>query len=163
MPDLRNVYWDANLFLYFVNEEAGRMPVLQALLSSSASGDIAIYTSALSKVEVAFGAEEQRRSRLDSEVSGRINSLWADPAAISVVEYHDAIGNEATRLIRDGITRGWSLRSLDAIHLATAQWLSDTGIKIDEFHTYDKALFKYAGVVDFDILEPYIAQPRLPV
>ena len=64
--------------------------------------------------------------------------------------------------MRLAVTRGWSLKPLDAIHLATAQWLSSLGIEIDEFHTYDThALFKYVPIVDFNVCEPHTLQPRM--
>ena len=50
---------------------------------------------------------------------------------------------------------------MDAIHLATAQWLADNGTEIDEFHTYDRGLDKYAALVGFKICEPYTAEPRM--
>ena len=45
---------------------------------------------------------------------------------------------------------------MDAIHLATAKWLG-----VDEFHTYDTGLHKYAANLGFKIIEPYTPQPRL--
>ncbi len=139
------------------------MPILESLLASSASnsGAIKIYTSVLSRVEVAFAAIEQVQRALDSEVQERIDSLWADPGAVVSVEFHDAIGRQARQLMRDSITRGWSLKSNDAIHLATAQWLRDVGMQVEELQTYDSSLHKYAAVVDYKILVPYTPQPRL--
>ena len=161
MADQRNIYWDSCVFLSYVNGIEDRMRMLEGLLARSSGGDITIYTSVLSRVEVSFGAEEQRRHRLDSEVEGLINSLWSDPATITVVDYHDAIGAMATRLIRDSIPREWSLKPPDAIHLATAQWLSNSGIRIGEFHTYDRRIMRYSSIVGFDICEPYTPQPNL--
>ena len=157
------VYWDANVFLSYVNELPERMPVLDVLLeaSSEVDGAARIYTSTLSQVEVAFAATEQAQRALDPQVERRINALWDDPDAVVTVEYHAAIGNIAKRLIRSAITMGWSLKPLDPIHLATAQWLSESGIALDEFHTYDRALGKYEALVDFRICEPYTPQPRM--
>ena len=63
--------------------------------------------------------------------------------------------------MRDAITKGWSLKPLDAIHLATAQWLSSVGVTVDEVHTYDNSLVKYGPIVGFSIMEPYAPQPRM--
>jgi predicted nucleic acid-binding protein len=143
MPNNRKVvYWDACCFLSYINEIADRLPILDALLSTSASGGILIYTSVLSKVEVAFSASEQRGEVLDDETEQHIENLWTDPNALTTVEYHDGIDMNARGLIRSAITRGWSLKPLDAIHLATAQWLSNLGLTVDEFHTYDESLFR---------------------
>lgn len=160
MADQRNVYWDANVFLSYVNGYEGRMPVLEALLHSSASsnGEVAIYTSALSKVEVSFGAVEKTRQRPVPEIAAQIDALWSDPDAIRLVDFHDFIGQEATRLMRESLPQGGGLRPYDAIHLATAQWLIDTGVKIDEFHTYDQRLMRHADSVGFAICEPNTAQ-----
>ena len=49
----------------------------------------------------------------------------------------------------------WSLKPMDAIHLATAQHLS-----VDAFHTYDGKLEKYQPGLGLKIEEPYA--PVLP-
>ena len=159
----RNIYWDANVPLTYINDITDLVPTLEALLEASASlnGDVKIYTSELSKVEVAFAATERERRALDPEIEQKINDLWNDPDAIVMVEFHDAIATIARNLMREALPRGWSLRPYDAVHLATAQWLSSSGIGIDEFHTYDTALHKYAPIVGFRILEPYTPQPNL--
>ena len=164
MPESRSVaYWDACNFLSYVNEIEDRIPVLQALLADSASdnGRTKIYTSTLSKVEVSFGASEQNRRVLDPETEARIDSLWADPGAIVLVEFHDGIGAIARQLTRSAITQGWSLKPIDAIHLATAAWLHGVGIAVTEFHTYDTGLYKYAAMMGFNVVEPYTPQPRM--
>ena len=156
MPDRRSIiYWDACVFLEYINGMGERVPILEALLNSSASdsGAVKIHTSSLSIVEVSFAASEREQQALDPEVEWRIDNLWADSGAIVPVEYHDIIGREARRLIRDAIPMGWRLRPQDAVHLATAQWLSSAGINVEEFHTYDKALYKYADIVGFKILD----------
>ena len=162
MPENKTaIYWDANTFLSYVNEHPDRMPTLEALLESSAGSDIKIYTSALSQVEVAFAAAEQKRRLLDPQEEQKIDRLWSDPDAIEVVEFHSAIGQQGRALMRDAITRGWSLKPLDAVHLATAEWLSSAGFRVAEFHTYDRGLDKYGPLVGFRICEPYIGQPRM--
>ncbi len=161
MPDISSIiYWDSCVFLSYVNEYPDRIQTLEALLERSASGEIDLYTSEISSVEVAFAASEQKRRRLDPESERRIDSLWGDSNVIVSVEYHRAIGQIARELMREAITRRWSLKPLDAIHLATAQWLSNTGIVVDEFQTYDN-LSRYAAVVDFGICEPHTPQPRM--
>ena len=155
------IYWDANPFLSYVNEYPGRMPALDALLDSSAKGSITIYTSALSQVEVAFAASEQKQRVLDPQEEQKIDALWSDPDAVALVEYHDGIGQRARALMRESITRGWSLKPLDAVHLAMAMWLAQSGFQVDEFHTYDGALEKYSSIVGFTICEPYTQSPRM--
>ena len=162
MPDTPAIlYWDSSAFLSYVNEIPDRIPTLEALLESSANGIIELYTSTISHVEVAFGASEQQQRRLDPEIEQQIDSLWSDPKVVVSVEYHGRIGQTARDLMRHAVTRGWSVKPLDAIHLATAQWLSSLGIEIDEFHTYDTRLFKYVPIVDFNVCEPHTLQPRM--
>ncbi len=112
-------------------------------------------------MEVAFGASEQKHRSLDEETERRIDSLWADPEAVVLVECHNAIGSEARNLIRSAIARGLSLKPLDAIHLATAQWLSKVGLTVREFHTYDKRLRRCESIVGFRIIEPNTPQIRM--
>lgn len=137
------------------------MPALEALLERSARGEIDLYTSEISRVEVAFGASEQKQGRLDPEIEQRIDSLWADPKVVVSVEYHARIGQIARDLMREAIASGLSLKPLDAIHLATAQWLSSLRITVDEFQTYDGSLLKYAPLVGFRVCEPHTPQPRM--
>ena len=157
----RVICWDSSAFLSYVNEVPDRIQTLETLLESSASGEIELYTSAISHVEVAFGASEQLRGRLDLEIERRIDSLWADPNVVVTVEYQSLIGRVARDMMREAITGGWSLKPLDAIHLATAQWLSDSGTEVDEFQTYDGSLSRYSSIVDFRICEPYNPQPKM--
>ena len=165
MPDgpPKTVYWDACVWLSYVNAIPGRVEVIQALLDESTSGDgtLTIYTSALTKVEVAFAATEQRRRLLDPAMELRIDNMWTDPRLVTPVEYFDRIGVMARELMRTAIARGWQLKPLDAIHLGTATWLRSVGIVIDEFHTFDSSLIKFTGAIGCPIVEPYTLRPRL--
>ena len=105
MPGDRSIiYWDSCVFLSYINGIEDRMPILDALLEFSCSDEskIRIHSSALRRVEVAFGAAERAVRNLDSTVERRLDGLWDDPSAVIVVEYHDQIGLMARRLSRDG-------------------------------------------------------------
>ncbi len=160
MPDTL-IYWDANLFLSYINGHPDRMPTLDALLNMTANGSVAIYTSALTQVEVAFAASEQARRVLDPQEEQKIDNLWNDPNAVSMVEFHDGIGRQARSMIRNAIAQGWSLKPLDAVHLSTAMWLAQSGFQVDAFHTYDRSLHKFSAIVGLLICEPQISQPRM--
>jgi hypothetical protein len=71
----------------------------------------------------------------------------------------------ARDLMREAIaaSRGvWSLKPLDAVHLATAQWL-DASHPISGFHTYDTSLKKYANLLGgIPIVEPDATKPIQP-
>ncbi len=95
MPDNNAcIYWDANLFLSYINEHPDRILTLEALLGNSADGTVQVYTSALTTVEVAFAACEQQRRALDPVQEQKIDALWNDQDVVSIVEYHDAIGRK---------------------------------------------------------------------
>ena len=157
MPDEpKTIYWDSNCFLSYMNEIAGRFEILTDLLQKSLAGDVRIYTSNLSQVEVAFSSLERERQTLYPEVESQINELWSDRRPINSVEFNVSIGLAARGLIRGSVARGWSLKPLDAIHLATAQWLPNLGAQVDEFHTYDGGLARYSPIVGFPISEPRV-------
>lgn len=73
------VYWDACVPLSYINGMPERMPILDALLASSAQGEIQLYTSELSRVEVAFSAMEKEQRALDEE---RRIRAWSSRAAV---------------------------------------------------------------------------------
>ena len=164
MPDVpKIIYWDSCVFLYYVSMIPEHLSLLEQILEDSASDSspIKIYTSALTHVEVSFAASEQQNRALDPEAERLIGNLWSDPGAVVSVEYHADIGQLATSLIRNAVIKGQSLKPLDAIHLCTAQWLSSVGLTVEEFHTYDQGLFRYAPIVGFPIVEPRIENPRM--
>ena len=165
-PGRRRIYWDSCVWLRYINETPEDKGVLDILLRDSAmrTGDIALITSTIALTEVAYGAAEQNHQALDADVEQKIDSLWADQRAVTLVEFYPAIALQARGLIRISIERGWSLRPFDAIHLATAQRL-----EVTEFHTYDQRLLRYTTDLGFPITAPYVhgtsssgQQPLLP-
>lgn len=52
--------------------------------------------------------------------------------------------------MRQAITKGWSLKPADAIHLATAKRM-----ELDEIHTYDPSLNKFSELTGIKIREPH--------
>ena len=157
------IYWDSCVFLSYINGIEDRMPTLDALLDHSSSDEsrVKIHSSALARVEVAFGASEREARHLDPALVQKIDALWDDPAAVVTVEYHDGIGVVARQLMRTAVSKGWSLKPLDAVHLATALWLEQAKGEKVEFHTYDERLEKYKAITGFVICRPYVIQGRL--
>lgn len=138
-----------------------RMPVLDALLADSAHsmGNIEIVTSAISIAEVAFHPLEKQANQLNDDYYEKISSLWVPGGAIRVVEFYQAIGEEARDLIRYCVSNGIkSVKPPDAIHLATAMALEAT-----EFHTYNvKDYTQLVAYVGLQIHEPKTASsPQL--
>lgn len=150
----RRIYWDSCVWLDYISETPEDKDVLDILLRDSAmrSGGIHLITSVIALTEVAFGATEKNNQALDDDVEQKIDALWKDTSAVTLVEYYPAIAIQARSIIRLGVEKGWSgLRALDAIHLATAQRL-----EVDEFHTYDTKLHRYSNEMGFPITEPFV-------
>ncbi len=155
------MYWDSNVFLSYLNGILERLPTIDALLESSANGSVRLYTAELSRIEVAFAASEQRQQALSEAVEQHIDNLWSNENVVTLVEHHNNISLGARTLMRGAMVSGWSLKPFDAIHLATAEWLRNINIPIRTFHTYDSALMKYGQLVGFEIVEPFVQQPRM--
>jgi predicted nucleic acid-binding protein len=156
MPDVPRFYWDACVFLSYVNEDEDRVGDISSLLESAGKDEIEIVTSTVSVVEVAFGAAERKQSALSEEMEAKINKLWEPASPVTLVEFHILIAEAAKGMIRSGVPAGWSLKPMDAVHLATAQRL-----KVAEFHTYDGPLKKWASRVSYSIKEPSHSAPKL--
>ena len=134
---------------------------MESLLSDSKNelGDIALVTSVISKVEVAFAQSEYQGGQPDRTVEEAIDALWTDRSAVTIIEFHDLIALEARGLVRSGLHRERSLKPMDAIHLATAKWFG-----VDEFHTYDKRLIKegLSAHLGFPIENPAVTGLSVP-
>ncbi|MBF8267226.1 MAG: Type toxin-antitoxin system VapC family toxin [Dehalococcoidia bacterium] len=162
MPDTRSrVYWDADVFLSYINQILERMPILDTLLNQSSSPTLPfkIVTSTYSMVEVAFGAQEQVQGVLSTQTEEDIDSLW-DPATVQLIEFHPGVAVEARRLMRLAILRGWKLKPGDAIQLATAKVSG-----AEELHTYSKDFPRYSADIGIPIKEPNTQDPqgRMPI
>lgn len=146
------IYWDACVFLDYVNGVPEKVPVLNRLLDrASSGGNIELFTSTLSITEVAFGRLDQTGTGFDLSVEQHIDALWTDPT-IKQAEYHRFTAFEARDLMRASKLAGVRLAGSDAIHLATARRLD-----VAEFHTYDRKLFQHAQQLGFPIREPWTA------
>jgi predicted nucleic acid-binding protein len=121
MPEPRFIYWDANVFLSYLNDDPERVPVLEAILEAIESSKTdRIVTSVLSKVEVAWIAHEKLNRVLDREEEARIDEMWNNPDIVELVDFSDEIALKARKFMWEGMGMGWKLRTNDAIHLASA-------------------------------------------
>lgn len=156
MPDPKRLYWDACVFLAAVNGEPDRVPHIDAIMDAAAKGDLFIYTSTVSIVEVSFAAQERDQQVLDEATEDKISQLWEPGTPVGLIEFHELVAAEARDLVRQALSGGWSLKPMDSIHLATAKRIGATA-----FHTYDTALPKYAAILGMPIEEPIADAPML--
>ena len=113
------VYWDACVPLSYINETTDRLPHIEGIMTEVAQKqEFHLATSVISIVEVAWAKMEQDGKILDLDTEARIAKLWQVGSPIELVEYFEEIGEKAKRLMRIGMTKGWRLKPLDAIHLA---------------------------------------------
>lgn len=157
MPDPLLVYWDSDVFLSYINGYPDRLPIIDAAFAEAenSKGGIVIITSEVTITEVAFALYEKRQAQLDQAMEEKLDEMWSDKSVVRPVEFFRAIGREARNLMRLGVGRGWSLKPLDAIHLATAKVNGCA-----QFHSYNAEDFdKYSGDVGFPIERPHTQGP----
>ena len=159
MPDTpkRRVYWDACVFLSYVEERAGRADAIELFLEDADKGNVEILTSTISIVEVAFAKQEKDKRALDVAAETRINELWGASSPVKLVEYNPTIAFRAQRLVRESVIRpGKTLKPMDAIHIATALVM-----EIDEIHTYDGGFHGLSSTSGLTVREVPLIQLRL--
>jgi len=158
MPEVQYTYWDANVFISYLNNDKDRIPILEAVLEAVESSKAdRIVTSVISKVEVAWVAQEKLNRILTDEEEKRIDEMWDNDDIFEMIEFNNEIALMARKLMRAGLQRGWKLRTNDAIHLASAQWVGAA-----ELQTYDvKDFEKFSQLTNVSIKEPHAIQPKL--
>lgn len=155
------LYWDACIFIAHLNKEPERFETIEALWDEIVKKEGQVVTSAISIVEVARAQQEKDTQLLDPAIETKLDAMWRDPLILTVdVTSHLLFA--ARKMMRDDLLRGGALKPLDAIHLATAAWINrNAPTRIDEFHTYDPDLKRFALDIGINIIEPTVQQPRL--
>jgi predicted nucleic acid-binding protein len=157
MAEIRLFYWDANVFLYYLNGDPDKIQTLEAILEEvERNGKDKIVTSVISKVEVAWVASEKLNRVLNQDEEARIDNLWNDFSVVETIDFNDEITHIARSLMRRSMARGWKLRVNDAIHLSSAEWVGAI-----EMYTYDDRLYKYNEFIGLDVKAPVALQPKL--
>ena len=134
-------YWDACLFLDYLNASPEGVEIVSPLVASARLGDIDIVTSTISIAEVAYVTRELAQGP-DPRVESGIDSMFRDVSLLTLVEYDQEIGAAARGLIRRTLQRSKRIKPMDAIHLATAM---SVGAEI--FYTFDDSLLGHARLL----------------
>jgi predicted nucleic acid-binding protein len=159
MPKIDYVYCDANVFLAYFNAEQGRVNILDQLFEEiQQDSQRKIITSVVSITEVSHVAEEKRRNRLDQKIYDAIENFWGDTSLVEFVDFNELIARQARDLIRQAIRLNYALRTNDSIHLTSAKFVGVT-----ECFTYDQKLHKFGSIMGYDVREPYVNSPKLPL
>lgn len=156
MPDNPIIYWDANVLLSYIEDTPGRTAVIEPIFERATKGEIRIATSVVSRVEVAFLPSEHVDEEDDPDADDPVAELWKPASPLTPVEFHDGIADIARKLVRTAKAREWSLKPLDAIHIASAVFVNAA-----EMHTYDTKLHRFAEDAGLPITEPTTAQEQL--
>lgn len=159
MADRAAFYWDACCFLSLVEGKTrwpNRVPILELILERCEKKLCEIYTSEATIAEVAFAQFEKDGKLLDLSTEKKIDALYSN---VKMIEVSRFVAHDARGFIRKIISHpdaqahvdGFSLKPMDAIHLASAQ---RRGLK--EIHTYDARLQKFDGLLGLNIKRPKV-------
>ena len=152
---MKTAYWDACVFHALFSEEKGRIDACRKVIDAARRGELEIYTSAITAVEVVW---IKNLDRMSHEHEEKIQKFF-EHKFIRIIACDRAMAAEARRLL-------WthkSLRPKDAIHVASA--LSQG---IDVMHSYDdddlvKPLSGKLGNPPLIICHPDIIEPQTAV
>jgi len=151
------LYWDANVFLSYIDGTSDRLPHIEALLREAEQEKVEIVTSTASITEVAYGSVEMDDRALDPEIQETISNLWVPASPIELVEISVLVVEDARDIMRAAIPEGTKVpKPMDAIHLSTA-----LRMEADIFHSYDGPLRKIAGRLGLSAAEPSASSPPL--
>lgn len=127
------IYWDANAFLGWLQEEPERVDLCRATLERARAGDVLIVTSALTMAEVLWlrGAVPIPKDRAD------IVKRFFRRSTIRVRNVTRQVSESAQELVWDH-----GIKPKDAIHVATAL---EAGVVALE--TFDEPLIKKSETV----------------
>lgn len=154
----RRAYLDANVFIAYLANEAGRASVVASLLEDAERGRIELLTSVLSVTEVAFVASEHESSDPNSGEDA-IAKLWVPESPVKLTDISMRIAERARDIVNRA--RQSELRSVkppDAIHLASAVVHG-----CQHFFTYEGETTReqWKNWVALAVNEPYTENPQL--
>ena len=161
----RYYYWDACIFVSYINNHNDRAANIQRMLEEvSSERDIKIITSAISIAEVAFANKEKETNTLDPMVEEALEEFWASRDVV-LVSTTNGIMRDARRLMRCAIEeRVGGLKPFDAVHLATAEWVDLNVGRVINVHSYERRwIEKFTHLVpSLEICKPVPKQMSIP-
>lgn len=137
------IYWDSCAWLALINEEPGRLPDVDAVYAQARQGNVEIWSSTMSIVEVNRPASEMNMTKpIPPESLAALDAVFFQPF-VKLVPVDIDIATRARKLVRE--TVGLKKKA-DAIHLTSAmRW------NLPVFHTYDESDLKHLnGTIQCD-------------
>jgi predicted nucleic acid-binding protein len=146
-------YWDANAFLAYFQEEAGRVDSCEAALEQAEKGKILIVTSALTLTEV-LALRGKKRLPPNQKMKDKVTAFFKNEY-IAVQNVTREIAELSRELVWDK-----GIKPKDAIHVASA-----ISANVTVFETYDGPLRRKGNkVTNIKFREPPPrGQPSLPL
>lgn len=135
-------YWDSNVWLGLLNNEADKVDACKEQLERARQGQFKVICSAITLTEVVW-LRGPDRQKLPPSVNPQIEAFFKHDF-ISVRPVDRAIGEKARRLVWEFADSPEKLKPYDAVHVATAVMLN-----IPILHTYDPDLLQLHGLVAF--------------
>lgn len=147
------LYWDISVFLSYFNKTPDRHSEIDGVLRyiRSTNGSRLIVTSTLTKVEVSYYQDELNDNTLSSDTEEILDFFLNDRSVILFVDVTNEIARRARHLKRVEYSLGRVLKTLDAIHLASASFMG-----ISEMHSYDRDHLRLDGKMTFRICTPRV-------
>ena len=167
MADKSKVYWDSCAWLGLLNKESNKVKELEYVWSQAQKGEVEIWTSTISQIEVVKLASERdevkrqgsvnKQSIMTEDNLKKIENIFNQPF-VKRVPVDVEISSRARRLYREIPKLN---KAPDAVHLVSAmKW------DIPIIHSYDsKDLLHLSGKVqtdkgnDISIFEPTEIEP----
>lgn len=129
MADPKKVYWDSNVWLGYINDEADKAERCRYVLNEARLGNYEIWTSALTLAEV-FKAASEKGQPFPLPTNGDIEfERFVQQRFVVIVQVDVDIGIDARRLLRKYQVLK---KPPDGVHLASA-----LANNVDEMHTFD--------------------------
>ena len=106
----RRIYVDANVFIAYLNNEAGRAEIIEALFAAAEAGEVLLLTSMISLTEVAYVSASTEPT--DADADHRIDNLLRNRRIVTIVECTEEIALDARQYARPAPGRTHRLRAV---------------------------------------------------